>query len=361
MQRPDDSEGYDGERFVEPFLEGGGSAWVIRTQLPSQSSELIPGSAHRRRRPGATDGGTHPRLLPLGQVLQHVAHLVDLAALDQGPGPEDAADRLAHPLAAVDHEQPGAFDEQTALDEVLEQTLTHLLTLAAASSDSQYLLAPRRIDSLSGQHEVLVENDAVELQHREVDTAERPAEERFHLPRRAGHEPSRHAGAARAPLGQLDRQRLQAVGVAPRAHPEQDLPLRPLIQRVLLAEVAPVRQLQFASVDTAGTRLRDADLAAPEHELAHIVAVPVGPPVGLDLALGAAEQRAVLLESLPQLLQPGGEQEVAQGEPRVQDRPRKQLLARRGQGQRGKDGIRDRSFRAVLLHDGGSSFWLPTQ
>src|SRR3989442_13216313 len=300
MQRPDDSEGYDGERFVEPFLEGGGSAWVIRTQLPSQSSELIPGSAHRRRRPGATDGGTHPRLLLLRQVLQHVAHLVDLAALDQGPGPEDAADRLAHPLAAVDHEQPGAFDEQTALDEVLEQTLTHLLTLAAASSDSQYLLAPRRVDSLSGQHEVFVENDAVDLQHREVDTAERPAEERFHRSRRAGHEPSRHARSARAPLGQLDRQRLQAVGVAPRAHPEQDLPLRPLIQRVLLAEVAPVRQLKLASVGTACSRLRDADLAAPEHQLTHIVAVPVSPPVGLELALGAAEQRAVRLESLPQ-------------------------------------------------------------
>jgi len=31
-------------------------------------------------------------------------------------------------------------------------------------------------------------------------------------------------------------------------------------------------------------------------------------------------------------------------------------LARRGRGQRGKDGIRDRCFRAILLHDGGSSF-----
>src|SRR5207249_10141479 len=125
-------------------------------------------------RPRATDGGTHPRLLPLGQVLQHVAHLVNLAALDQGPGSKDAADRLAHPLAAVDHEQPGAFDDQTALEEVLEQTLAHLLTLTAAFSDSQHLLAPRRIDSLSGQHEVLVENDAVDLQHREVDVTERP-------------------------------------------------------------------------------------------------------------------------------------------------------------------------------------------
>src|SRR5207249_1931133 len=58
----------------------------------------------------------------------------------------------------------------------------------------------------------------------------------------------------------------------------------------------------------------------------------------------------------PQLLQPGGEQEVAQGEPCVQDRPRNPLWARCGQGQRGNDGIRDRSFRAMLLHDGGSSF-----
>src|SRR2546427_326548 len=127
-----------------------------------------------------------------------------------------------------------------------------------------------------------------------------------------------------------DRPRLQAAGVAPRAPPERDLPLRPLIQRVLLAEVAPVRQLQLASVDTACSRLRDADLAAPEHQFAHIVAVPVSPPVGLDLALGAAEQRAVRLESFPQLLQPSGEQEVAQGKPCVQDRPPKQQLAARG-------------------------------
>src|SRR5207249_7807278 len=112
-------------------------------------------------------------------------------------------------------------------------------------------------------------------------------------------------------------------------------------------------------VDTACSRLRDAYLAAPEYQLAHIVSVPVSPPVGLDLALGAAEQRAVRLESFPQLLQPSGEQEVAQGKPCVQDGPPKQQLAARGRGQRGKDGIRDRCFRAILLHDGGSSFWQP--
>src|SRR5438093_7994467 len=171
-----DSESDDRERLVEAFLDGGGRARMIRTQLRGQGPELLPGSTHRRRRPGAANPGAHPRPLPLGQVLEHVAHLVDLAALDQGPGPEHAADGFAHPLAAVDHEQPGAFDDQTAPDEVLEQTLAHLLTLAAAFSDSQHLLAARRIDSLSGQHEVLVDNDAVELQHRAVDTSERPAE-----------------------------------------------------------------------------------------------------------------------------------------------------------------------------------------
>src|SRR2546425_12433344 len=170
MQRPDNTESDDGERLVEPFLDGGGGARVIRTQLRGQGPELLPGSTHRRRRPGTADPGAHPRLLLLRQVLQHVAHLVNLAALDQGPGSEDAADRLAHPLAAVDHEQPGAFDDQPAPDEVLEQTLAHLLTLAAAFSDSQHLLAPRRIDSLSGQYQVLIENDAVHLQHPEVDT-----------------------------------------------------------------------------------------------------------------------------------------------------------------------------------------------
>src|SRR3989442_7245024 len=139
---------------------------MIRTPLRGQGAELPPGSAYRCRRPGGGDGGSHPRFLPLRQVLEYVAHLVDLAALDQGPGSVDAADCLAHPLAAVDHEQPGAFDDQTAPDEVLEQTSAHLLTLAAAFSDSQNPLAPRRIDSLSGQHEVLVGNNAVDLQDR---------------------------------------------------------------------------------------------------------------------------------------------------------------------------------------------------
>src|SRR5436309_2443951 len=80
----------------------------LRGQIPQLPARLVG----RLRSPGPLDRGAHPAPLLLGEVIEHVAELVDLAALHQGPLPEHRSDRLAYSLASVDHEQARPLDLQ---------------------------------------------------------------------------------------------------------------------------------------------------------------------------------------------------------------------------------------------------------
>jgi hypothetical protein len=56
----------------------------------------------------------------LGQTLQDVASLVDLAALDRGMAAEGLANRLGQRLGSVDDEQAADLGVQTTLDQVVD-------------------------------------------------------------------------------------------------------------------------------------------------------------------------------------------------------------------------------------------------
>jgi len=58
-------------------------------------------------------------------VLDHVAPLVLLAALDQRQGAEAFDDGLAQRLAVVDHPQPRAVGIEPSIDQVAEQRAHH--------------------------------------------------------------------------------------------------------------------------------------------------------------------------------------------------------------------------------------------
>src|SRR5882672_8167173 len=137
MQRTVDAESQDGECFVQAFLDGTGGAGMFAPELRREVFESAVGPIDAVAGPGAVHCGLHPGFLPLRQVLQDVAELVNLTPLHQRPLAEGDTDGLAQPLAAVDHEQAGALDGKTAVDELTQQTCANGLALAAPFGDAQ--------------------------------------------------------------------------------------------------------------------------------------------------------------------------------------------------------------------------------
>jgi hypothetical protein len=62
-------------------------------------------------------------------MIDHVPHLVDLAALDQSPARKGLSDRGTHALAAVHDEKTHPLHRQATLDQVAQQSSACLLAL----------------------------------------------------------------------------------------------------------------------------------------------------------------------------------------------------------------------------------------
>src|SRR3989442_5524527 len=102
--------------LLEPLTERRCRPRVSLIELRGEILQLSAPLLRRLRGPGPPDLGPHPAPLPLGQMIEHVADLVDLAALDQGPPPEHRSDRLAYSLPSVDHEQSRPLELQPPVD-----------------------------------------------------------------------------------------------------------------------------------------------------------------------------------------------------------------------------------------------------
>ena len=118
-QRLRQPQAIDGEQLRQSFAQAGRRRRPlplhprgILLQLPHALVGLqFPSRAQRR-----------PRLLVLrlGQMAEHVPHLVVPAALNQVRLAEHVTDGAAQRLGAVDHEQPPAVGPQPALDQLLQ-------------------------------------------------------------------------------------------------------------------------------------------------------------------------------------------------------------------------------------------------
>jgi hypothetical protein len=289
----------------------------------------------------------------LGQVLGDVAQLVDLAALDQGPRSERRPDRLAQPLAPVDHEQPGAVDEEPAVDQVSEQRPTDLLALGRPHGDAEDVLASRAVDAQGHQQHVVPEHGPVHQDHHQVEPLQRARQVSPGPLGRPGHEAPAYARPARGVGADALGQRLQARLIAATAHPQQDLLEDPLPQGILGGHPAPSRQLDLLAAEAPDPGLAEPDLAASEHQAPLVVAVAVC-PTALQLAVARAAQGGpILLEHLGEDVEPRAQDQLAQGSPSVQDHPGKAGSRRGGRPPRGKNRFRGPGLRAILLHDGG--------
>lgn len=144
--------------------------WV--GQLLGQFLELGRGV---QRRVGVV-GTPHPRLdraaQPLGQVIPHVADLVELAALDHRLV-EDLADGLGEGFGPVDDHQDRASGVQAALAQPDEQAAHHGGVLRRALHQRERMLDPVGVDAQRHDAQVLAEAHPVDHQRHQVHLVQR--------------------------------------------------------------------------------------------------------------------------------------------------------------------------------------------
>ena len=151
-------------------------------------------------------------------------------------------------------------------------------------------------------------------------------------------------------------ERLEAPGVPARAHPDEHLLDGALVEGILLTERFPGRQFHLAALDASNPRPRETDLPTSEDERPLRGSMPEGLAIGPGLAPGAAQHRLVLFEEGPEDLESGMADEVTERSPDLHQHLGKGEFPRGGRPPRGKLAVPWGVFRAILLHDGGSSF-----
>ena len=125
----------------------------------------------------------------LGQALDDVATLVDLAALDGGGHTESVADRFAERLRAIDDEQPGHPRIEPPADEIVEQCLDDDRVLRRPLDDGQDMLVAVAIDADRRHQDMVAHMQTVDLNDQQVELREIRGEPGLHLLARQRHEP----------------------------------------------------------------------------------------------------------------------------------------------------------------------------
>jgi hypothetical protein len=284
-----------------------------------------------------------------GQVIDHVAPLVLLAPLDQRPRSEDLDNALAQRLATVDHPQARALGIQAALDELAEQRAHHTRALGGALAQPQHVLVALRIDAQRHQDHPLLEVDAVDHHHWQIQLVQRARQPLLQLLLAQRHEAAR-GRAPRHRAGRFRRwQRLERADVAAYRGTRGDRGHRRFIQRVSPAGPGKAWQFQLARMHRTRPRSPHTDALAAQHYAAARAASAQCTPIGIGHALGTAQGDPVGFHHRRQHLLAGGD---AQPIERVLDVPQHALDRQRQLHLRSRNNLR-RGFHA-RLHLGGS-------
>src|SRR5215468_3247686 len=140
VQRPRDAQALQREGLVEPFAQGRRRAGVGGVEPGGELEEAALGECGVREAPGFVEHTADARPHRLGEMLEDVAPLVDVAALDDRPRPAGVTDRFAEAGAAVDHEEDRRVEIQSALAEVRQQALTDGGVLGRAFAQGEDVL-----------------------------------------------------------------------------------------------------------------------------------------------------------------------------------------------------------------------------
>lgn len=98
-------------------------------------------------RPGIRHRSAYAGAHHLGKMLDPIFSLVNSAALHQGTGAEDGADRAPQCLGSIDHPQPHPIGIQAAVDQFAEQRPHHLPFSVLPWRMPSACLLPRRLKS----------------------------------------------------------------------------------------------------------------------------------------------------------------------------------------------------------------------
>ena len=115
------AEADNGEDLLQALQDRAGHAWLDLLQAPGEVAQEPFGLVGIVLLPGLVQRLLDARVQMLGQALDDVATLVDLAALDGGGHTEGVADRFAERLRAIDDEQPGHPRIEPPAGEIVEQ------------------------------------------------------------------------------------------------------------------------------------------------------------------------------------------------------------------------------------------------
>ncbi len=263
-----EAESLHGERLVESFFERGRRTWMLLAKPSHEAGQ------HRAR---AFDIGRgvrvahrlpHRRAHVVGELVEHVARLVSLAALNDRALAEHVADSLRERLRAVDNHEHLAVGAESAIAQISEQRCARRCVLGRPLANAEHVLLSVGIDAERDEQHVVVDVHAVDHEHAQFEYTEIATEPLGHLSLGCRDEPPTHRTAARPARRQNRGQWLQRPRVATRRNADEHLLDRALVQRVLDPERGPRRQLHLVAVERADTRPLNLHTPPANHELA---------------------------------------------------------------------------------------------
>src|SRR5262245_35518356 len=105
-------------------------------------------------------------------MLQHISALMLATPMNDGVRAEDAHDRCADRLAAINHEQPRLLDVQPALDQMAEQRGADCFVLGGPLPQTEGMFATISIDAQGDHDAMLSDLDAVNEHGHQIELAE---------------------------------------------------------------------------------------------------------------------------------------------------------------------------------------------
>ena len=118
---------------------------------------------------GARDDRADPGPLSLRKMLQDIAQLVHLTAVDQGRGAKRLRHGFVQRLRAIEDDQEAAVGAQAAALQIGEEALTHRRILRRAVPEAERVFAPVVVDAERDDDAVLADVDAVDQQRHQVE------------------------------------------------------------------------------------------------------------------------------------------------------------------------------------------------
>ena len=157
------AEADDGEDLVQPLQDAARDARFLMLQTPDQVAQEPLGLVCVVLVPGLTERLLDARVQMLGQALDDVTALVDLAALDGGGHTEGVSDRFAECLRAIDDEQPRQCRIEPPGEEIVDQGLDDDRVLRRPLDHGQDMLVAVAIDAYRRHQDMVADMQTVDL------------------------------------------------------------------------------------------------------------------------------------------------------------------------------------------------------